>query len=231
MIQNNERYKRQLPLLGAESAEILSKKSVMICGLGGVGGYVLEALVRVGIGRIIAIDGDVFEASNLNRQLLCTAANIGESKAKAALERAKAINPDIDISAEILYLDSKNIPKLIQKYKPDYIADATDDVNAKLCLAEEAQKRGIPSISCMGTGNMLKSNVFECADIYSTSVCPLAKTMRRLLKERGVEKLKAVYSKETPSVRGSEISSVSFVPAAAGLLMAEEIIKDLLLIS
>lgn len=228
MMGLENRYERQLPLLGESSPSILKQKSVLLCGLGGVGGYVLEALVRAGVGNIIALDNDVFDATNLNRQLLCTAENIGTYKADAAYKRTKTINEDVNISAEILFLTPDNIPALLDKYKPDYIADAIDNIPAKLTLAVEAQKRDIPMISCMGTGNKLKSNAFECTDIYKTSVCPLAKAMRRLLKERGVKKLKVVYSKEEPKYKGTVVSSVSFVPAAAGLLMAEEIIKDLL---
>lgn len=222
------RYKRQLPLLGESSTGILKAKSVLICGLGGVGGYVLEALVRSGVGTLVAADCDSFEESNLNRQLLCTANNIGTPKAEAAAKRAREIDPDINISAEILLLDEATVPALLERCAPDYIADATDDVCAKLCLASEAQKRGIPLISCMGTGNKLQSNAFLCADISETSVCPLAKAMRKRLRESGVEHLKVVYSREKPLVKGPDIGSVSFVPAAAGMLMAEEIIKDLL---
>lgn len=222
------RYLRQLPLLGADSPAVLKAKAVLICGLGGVGGYVLEALVRAGVGTIIAADCDRFEESNLNRQLLCTSLNIGEYKADAAVKRAKEIDPDVNISAEILFLDEDSISSLLDRCGPDYIADATDDVNAKLCLAAEAQKRDISIISCMGTGNKLKSSAFECADIYATSVCPLAKVMRNKLRERGVRRLKVVYSRENPVTKGREVASVPFVPAAAGLLMAEQIIKDLL---
>lgn len=222
------RYERQIPLLGEGCVSKLNGKTVLLCGLGGVGGYVLEALVRVGVGSIVVVDNDVFDVSNLNRQLLCTYDNVGEHKALVAKKRAEAINPAANISAEILFLSPENIPTILDKYKPDYIADAIDNITAKLCLAVEAQARGIGIISCMGTGNKLKSNAFECTDIYKTSVCPLAKVMRRLLKERGVKKLKVVYSKEEPKYKGTVVSSVSFVPAAAGLLMAEEIIKDLL---
>ncbi len=224
----DKRYERQLPLLGESSPTVLKQKTVLLCGLGGVGGYVLEALVRAGVGNIIAVDNDKFDSTNLNRQLLCTNINIGTYKATAAENRAKSINPDINISTEILFLSPDNIPSLLDKYKPDYIADAIDNITAKLTLAVEAQSRGIQMISCMGTGNKLQSNAFECTDIYKTSVCPLAKAMRRLLKERGVKKLKVIYSKEEPKYKGTVVSSVSFVPAAAGLLMAENIIKDLL---
>lgn len=227
-MNTERRYERQLPLLGDNSAELLKSKTVLLCGLGGVGGYVLEALVRVGVGNIVVVDSDIFDESNLNRQILCTVDTVGLHKATVAKERAEAVNPLVNISAEIMFLSPDNIPGLLDKYQPDYIADAIDNITAKLCLAEEAQTRNIDIISCMGTGNKLNSNAFECTDIYKTSVCPLAKAMRRLLKERGVKHLKVIYSKEEPKYKGNVVSSISFVPAAAGLLMAEEIVKDLL---
>lgn len=223
-----ERYARQIPLLGADSPSLLKEKAVLLCGLGGVGGYVLESLVRAGVGKIIAVDKDVFEKSNLNRQLLATEENIGLYKAEEAVKRAKAINPQVDISAEIVFLSAESVKALLGKYRVDYIADAVDNITAKLCLAEEAEKRGIPAVSCMGTGNKLDSGAFRCADIYETSVCPLARVMRKLLKERGLKALKVIYSTEKPRVRQETVCSVPFVPAAAGLLMAEVIIKDLL---
>lgn len=225
---HNDRYARQLPLLGEDSPALLSKKTVMICGLGGVGGYVLEALVRAGCGSLVLLDSDVFDTTNLNRQLLCTADVIGKNKVDVAKERVKAINPDAVVYGEKVFLTEENIPALLDKYDPDYIADAIDNISAKLCLAVEAQNRGISMISCMGTGNKLNSNMFECVDISKTSVCPLAKVMRRLLKERGVKKLKVIYSKEQPKKEGRTVCSVSFVPPTAGLLMAENIVKDLL---
>lgn len=223
-----DRYIRQRPLLGDTSPELLGEKSVLLCGVGGVGGYVLEALVRAGIGHITVVDSDRFEMSNLNRQLLATTDVIGKEKALIARERAKAINPNIDIFAEILFLTPDNIPDLLNRHSFDYIVDAIDNITAKLTLAVQAEQRNIPIVSSMGTGNKLNSNAFECTDIYKTSVCPLAKAMRRLLKERGVKHLKVVYSKEEPRCNGSTVSSVSFVPAAAGLLLAETVIKDLL---
>lgn len=222
------RYERQLPLLGNDSPALLGSKTVMLCGLGGVGGYVLEALVRAGCGNFVLVDADVFEETNLNRQLLCTVTDIGKDKVEVGKERVLAIDPKAKVFTEKLFLGKENIPDLIDKYKPDYIADAIDNISAKISLAAEAEKRGIGIISCMGTGNKLQSNVFECTDIAKTSVCPLAKVMRRLLKENGVKKLKVVYSKELTKTSGRTVCSVSFVPPTAGFLMAEHIIKDLL---
>jgi len=224
----DSRYERQLPLLGDDSPAVLGKKTVMLCGLGGVGGYVLEALARAGCGNFVLVDADVFEDTNLNRQVLCTVATLGKEKVEVGKERVLSINPEAVAFAEKLFLTKDNIPDLLDKYKPDYIADAIDNISAKITLAAEAEKRGIGIISCMGTGNKLQSNVFECADISKTSVCPLAKAMRRLLKENGVKKLKVVYSKELPKTTGRTVCSVSFVPPTAGFLMAEHIIKDLL---
>ena len=222
------RYARQLPLLGDDSPSILDSKTVMLCGLGGVGGYVLEALVRAGCGRFILVDSDCFEETNLNRQLLCTIDSVGKAKVEVAKERVLSINPEATVITKKLFLTEDNIPALLDEYKPDYIADAIDNITAKLCLAVEAQNRSLGIISCMGTGNKITSNGFECVDISKTSVCPLAKVMRRLLKERGVKKLKVIYSKELPKTSGRTVCSVSFVPPTAGFLMAENIIKDLL---
>ena len=225
------RYERQLPLLGHDSPSILGAKTVMICGLGGVGGYVLEALARAGCGNFVLVDSDVFEETNLNRQVLCTVDNIGKDKVSVACERVLSINPCANVFTEKTFLTKENIPALIDKYKPDYIADAIDNISAKITLAVEVDKRGIGIISCMGTCNKLFSNMFECVDISKTSVCPLAKAMRRLLKENGVKRLKVVYSKELPKTTGRTVCSVSFVPPTAGFLMAEHIIKDLLVLN
>jgi len=224
----SNQFDRQNLVLGGDSAARLAEKTVLICGLGGVGGHLLEALARTGIGHIAAADEDVFEPSNLNRQLLCTYETIGKHKTEAAAQRVCLINPTARFSGETLRLDAESIPLLLDKYRPDYVADAVDDTAAKVCLAVEAGRRGMEIISCMGAGNRVDPMGFLCADIYQTSVCPLAKTMRGLLKKHGVKRLKTVYSREAPSVHGGAVGSVSYVPAAAGLLMAAEIVKGLL---
>lgn len=222
-----DRYSRQLPLLGEDSPSLLASKLVMICGLGGVGSYILEGLVRSGIGNVILIDSDVFDETNINRQLLCTTENIGCVKTDEAKKRALLINPNICCITEAVFLNKDNVPHLLEKYKPDYIADAIDNISAKVALAKHGERLSIPVISSMGTGNKLEPTMLECTDIYNTSVCPLAKVMRKLLKDEGVGGLKVVYSKEVPKVKDKTISSVSFVPSVAGMIMAGEIIKDL----
>lgn len=222
------RYERQFPILGDDCIEKLKSKTVLLCGLGGVGGYAAEALIRAGVGKLVLVDCDVFDESNLNRQLLCTAKDIGRLKTEVAAERAAAVNPTITVITENIRLNDENITPLLDKYQADYIADAIDCVTAKLRLAVESQERGIGMISSMGTGNKLDASAFKVSDIYKTSVCPLAKAMRKLLKERGVRSLKVVYSEEVPLCSGKTVASVSFVPPVAGMIMAGEIIKDLL---
>lgn len=221
------RFQRQLSLLGENSPSLLSAKKVMVCGLGGVGGSVLECLTRAGVGTFILVDNDTFDPTNLNRQILCTENDIGRQKTAVAAERVRAINKEARCVELPIFLTADNIPRLLAELSPDYIADAIDNISAKVALAKQAEVLGIPLISSMGTGNKLDPTRFECADIYSTSVCPLAKCMRKLLKENGVEKLKVVYSKEVPKASGKTVSSVSFVPNAAGAVIAGEILKDL----
>ena len=229
----NGRFSRQVPLLGENSGKILGEKTVLLCGLGGVGGHVLEALARAGVGRFILVDCDVFDVSNLNRQLLCTVDNLGTDKVLAGEKRVKAINPSAEVKALKIFLDGEKIPALLSENRINCIVDAIDNVSAKVALAKHAEDLGIPIIASMGTGNKLDPSGFICADIYETSVCPLAKAMRKLLKEAGVKGLKVVYSKEPP-VQAKDVDgnfllgSVSFVPGAAGLVIAKEAISELL---
>lgn len=221
------RYERQLPLLGEDSPAVLENKTVMICGLGGVGGFILEGLARAGVGKFILIDNDTFDITNLNRQILCTTTTLGLSKAKVAAERATVINPNAVCIPEIVFLNKDNIEPLLEKHSPDYVADAIDNISAKVALAKLCEIKGIPIISSMGTGNKLDPTAFKCTDIYKTSVCPLAKVMRKLLREENVSSLKVVYSEELPKFSGKVVSSVSFVPSVAGMIIAGEILKDL----
>ncbi len=220
-------------MLGEDAIEKLSKCRVAVFGLGGVGGYVVEALARGGVGALDLIDGDKISVTNINRQILALQTTIGEYKAEAAKRRVAEINPHICAVGHSIYFDGATLSDFdFTAY--DYVVDAIDSVTSKLLLAEQCQKAGTPLISCMGTGNKLDPMAFKVADISKTSVCPLARVMRRELKKRGVEKLKVVYSEETPrrADNGEEDArvpaSVSFVPPAAGLLIAATVIKELL---
>lgn len=232
-----EQFSRTAALLGNPSTEKLARARVAVFGLGGVGSYVAEALARAGVGALDLIDNDTIAPSNLNRQLIALHSTIGLPKVQAAAARVKDINPECVVTArEIFFLPETAGEFDFSKY--DYIADAVDTVTAKLALVCAANAAGVPVISCMGTGNKLEPNRFETADIYKTSVCPLAKVMRSECRKRGIKALKVVYSKEPPLVPLFAISpegarravpgSVPFVPGAAGLLMAGEIIKDII---
>lgn len=227
-------------LLGREAVERLSRARVAVFGIGGVGGYVCEALVRSGVGAFDLIDNDKVCLTNLNRQIIATRQTIGRYKTEVMRERILAINPVADVRCyQCFFLPGNAVEFPFEEY--DYIVDAVDTVTAKIELVMQAQNHGIPIISSMGAGNKLDAGRFEIADIYETRVCPLAKVMRRELKKRGVKNLKVVYSREEPvrppdgsSVldveckgRRSTPGSVAFVPSVAGLMIAGEIVKDL----
>lgn len=224
----SKRFSRTELLIGAENMGRLSRARVAVFGVGGVGGYVVEALVRSGVGTLDLIDADTVSQSNINRQIIATEKTVGRRKVDAAKERALDINPDIKVNVyQTFYLPETADQFDFTKY--DYVVDAIDTVTGKLGLIMQAKKAGVPVISCMGAGNKLDAAAFEVADIFQTSVCPLARVMRRELKKRGVKKLKVVYSKEEPVKTGSRIpGSVAFVPPVAGLILAGEVIKDLL---
>lgn len=224
-------FDRQNRLIGEKATEKLRNSSVALFGLGGVGGAALEALARAGVGRIAVFDGDKVCASNRNRQLLATADTTGTLKTAAARERVKSINPDIAVEEFPVFYTPENSSEFdLSGY--DYIIDAVDTVSAKIELVVKAGESAVPIISCMGTGNKLDASAFEVSDIYKTSVCPLARVMRRELSKRGVKKLKVVYSKENPREPMSEDkrtpASISFVPNVAGLILAGEVIKDII---
>lgn len=214
-------------LLGDKAMEKLKQSRVAVFGVGGVGGYVVEALVRSGIGTIDVFDKDTVSVSNINRQIIATTDTVGKSKVAVIKERAMSINPEVKINAyECFYLPENADNYDFSEY--DYIVDAVDTVTAKIEIIKRAKEKGIPVISSMGTGNKLDATRFEVADISKTTVCPLARVMRRELKKRGIEKVKVVYSKEEPKVCGDVPSSVAFVPPVAGLIIAGEVIKDLM---
>ncbi len=232
-----DRFVRTEMLIGKEALEILGRSRVCIFGVGGVGSYVVEALVRSGVGEVDLVDNDTVAESNLNRQLIATTDTIGHYKADVAKERALLINPDIKVHVhKCFYLPGEESDISFDKY--DYVVDAIDTVTAKLDIAVKCSELGIPLISSMGTGNKLDPTKFVVTDVYKTSMDPLAKVMRRELKKRGIKKLKVVYSTEEamkPDTEAGELKggrpapgSVAFVPSVAGLIIAGEVIKDLI---
>ena len=226
---------RSALLLGEKGVEALQNASVAVFGLGGVGSYAAEALARAGVGRLVLVDGDVVDVTNLNRQLLALRSTLGRPKAEVMAERVRDINPFCRAEAQqVFYLPPNQGLGLIDGC--DFVADAIDTVSSKLALIEECRDKGIPLISAMGCGNKLDPSRFRVADIGKTSVCPLCRIMRKELKKRGVASLPVVYSEEPPlpageaspaSSRRATPGSVSFVPAAAGLLLAGEIVRRL----
>lgn len=225
-------------LLGKTNIDKLKNSTLIVFGIGGVGSYVVEALTRVGVGKIVIVDKDDISISNINRQLPATQQTIGLSKVKIMKERMLSINPEITVVAkQEFYLPGRADEFLNDDL--DYIVDAVDNVTAKLDLICCAKEKNIPIISSMGTGNKLDPTRLEIADIKKTSVCPLAKVMRKELRKRNVDSVKVVYSKEEPVVpmtvdeegnpiRSSVPGSISFVPSVAGLIIASEVVKDLL---
>lgn len=210
--------------------ERLSSSRVAVFGIGGVGGFTVEALARSGVGAIDLIDHDKVCLTNINRQIIATYKTVGKYKVDAAAERILEINPDCKVTAhKIFYMPDTQDGFDFSPF--DYIVDAIDTVTGKLLIAENAVECGVPVISCMGAGNKLDPTAFEVADIFETSVCPLAKVMRRELKKRGIERLKVVYSKEEPkkpvATEPRVPASNAFVPSVAGLIIAGEVIKDL----
>ena len=225
-------FSRTELIIGKEKVEILKKAKVAVFGIGGVGSYVVEGLARTGISNFILVDNDDVSISNINRQIIALHSTVGKAKVEVAKTRILEINPDakVEIYKEFFMPDTKGI----LDESIDYIVDSIDTVTAKLELIERANKLNVPIISCMGTGNKLDPTRFEITDISKTSVCPLAKIMRKELKQRGIKKLKVLYSKEEPirlEVNEGEKrtpGSISFVPSVAGLIIAGEVIKDII---
>lgn len=245
-------FSRTQLLFGTDSMERLYQARVAVFGIGGVGGYTVEALARSGVGAFDLVDDDRICLTNINRQLLATRKTVGQYKVDVAEQRILEINPDARVySYKTFYMPQT--ANLFDFTQYDYVVDAIDTVTGKLALVEQAQRSGIPIISCMGAGNKLDPAAFEVADIYETSVCPLARVMRRELKKRGIKKLKVVYSREPPVTPVDDMAiscrthcicplgtarkctqrrqipgSNAFVPAAAGLIAAGEVVKDLI---
>lgn len=244
-------FSRTQLLLGKEAMEKLQQSRVAVFGIGGVGGYVCEALVRSGVGAFDLIDDDKVCLTNLNRQIIATRKTVGKYKVDVMKERMQEINPDVEVNVHRCFFLPENADDF-QFEKYDYVVDAVDTVTAKLEIVMQAKKKQVPVISCMGAGNKLDASAFRVSDIYKTKMCPLAKVMRRELKKRGVKELKVVYSEEKPTrpLEDMPIScrshcicppgaehkcterrdipgSVAFVPAVAGLIIAGEVVKDL----
>lgn len=244
-------FSRTELLIGKEALDKLKTSRVAVFGIGGVGTYVVEGLVRAGVGKFVLVDDDLICLTNINRQLHATRKTVGKPKVEVMKERILEINPKAEVEIHQCFYLPENSAQLI-KPDYDYIVDAVDTVTAKLDLVVNANKAGIPIISCMGAGNKLDPTKFEVVDIYATSVCPLAKVMRKELRQRGIKSLKVVYSKEAPrkpldsevatcssdcicpkgaartcTVRRQIPGSISFVPSVAGLIIAGEVVKDL----
>ena len=223
-------------LIGKDAVERLTRSRVAVFGLGGVGGYVTEALARTGVGNLDLIDSDTVALSNLNRQIIATRDTVGEKKTEVMKRRVLSINPGCTIRTwDLFYLPETRDKFNFRDY--DYVVDAVDTVAAKLSLIEEAEKTGTRIISSMGAGNKLDATLFRVADIYSTSVDPLARVIRTECRKRGIKKLKVVYSTEKPitplfteetSSRRSTPASIAFIPSVCGLIIAGEVIKDLI---
>lgn len=231
----DEKFIRTEMLIGKENLERLKESHVAVFGIGGVGSYTTEALTRAGIGQLTLIDADTVNESNINRQLIATVNTVGLKKVEVAKSRILEINPDAKVNVYPIFFDDETVGE-IDFSGVDYIIDAIDSVKSKVALIALAKEKEIPIISSMGTGNKLDPTKFEVADISKTSVCPLARVMRKQLGLRGIKHLKTVYSKEdaiTPiSLIEGENSrpipaSISFVPSVAGLIIAGEVIKDI----
>ena len=240
MSDRDEMFSRTKLIYGEKAMDRLAKCRVAVFGVGGVGGYVVEALARSGIGALDIIDNDKVCLSNINRQIIATTKTVGMFKVDAAKERISEISPDCEVRTyKTFYLPDTQDQFDFREY--DYIVDAIDTVTGKLTIIENAKKAGVPVISSMGAGNKVNPSAFEVADLYNTSVCPLAKVMRKECKKRGIDSLKVVYSKEPPMepindyIDSSEMApgrrsipgSTAFAPSVAGLIIAGEIVNDL----
>lgn len=222
---------RTINLIGNENMEKIQNSNIVIFGCGGVGSYVIEGLVRAGINNITIIDNDTVDLTNINRQLIATTSSIGKDKVDIVKQRCLDINPTLNISTFKVFADGTNILNLIPIHT-NYIIDAIDSVSSKISIIEYAHKLKIPIISCMGTGNKLNPSLFEITDISKTSVCPLAKTMRKELKIRNIQNIDVLYSKEIPikdfNHQKNIPSSISFVPSVAGLLICSYVINKII---
>lgn len=236
----SDRFSRTELLIGIEGLEKLNCSRVAVFGIGGVGGYAAEALARSGVGALDLIDNDRVSVSNINRQIIATAKTVGRLKVDVMAERVAEINPQCTVYRHNVFF-MPTPPDMLDFSQFDYVIDAIDTVTGKLEIIKRSKECGVPVISCMGAGNKLDPTAFEVADISETSVCPLAKVIRRELKKQGISHVKVVYSKEEPAkprggvasesenpVRRAVPASIAFVPSVAGLIAAGEVIKDLI---
>lgn len=230
------RFQREKNLIGDENFQKLKESNVLIFGLGGVGGYAVEALVRAGVGKISVVDFDTIDVTNVNRQIIATTKTIGKDKVQVVKERMLDINPDIKIKTFKEKYSRETRELFFREEKYDYIIDAIDLITSKLDLIEISKEKKIPIISSMGMGNKINPMMIEISDINKTSVCPMARVIRKELKKRGVKSSKVLYSKEYPikpnnpngnREKSVNVGSISFVPPAAGLIIASEVIKDI----
>lgn len=228
---------RTQKILGSDNVNEIKNSKVVILGVGGVGGFVTEGIARCGVGNIVLVDKDVVDITNINRQIIATNSTIGKNKVEVMRDRIKDINKDCNVVIHKVFIDEENLDELIDK-DVDYVIDAIDTVSSKIAVAVWCEKNNINLISSMGTGNKLDPTQLKVSDIYKTKVCPLAKVMRRELKRRDVKHLKVVYSEELPlkpiiseeeiNMRKKSPGSVSFVPSVAGLIIAGEVVKNLM---
>lgn len=223
-----DQFSRTQMLLGEEAMEKLKNARVAIFGVGGVGGYVCESLVRSGVGHFDLIDKDTVSTSNINRQIIATTKTVGRDKVDVMKERMLEINPDVSVNVyRCFFLPDNSDEFPFEEY--DYVVDAVDTITAKIELVMKCKEKGVPIISSMGAGNKLDPSAFKVSDIYKTQMCPLAKVMRHELKKRNVKKLKVVYSEEKPisAERKDVPGSVAFVPSVVGLIIGGEVVKDI----
>lgn len=226
----DSQFSRTEIIIGQEKQNLLKSKTVAVFGIGGVGGYVVESLARAGIENLILIDNDTISISNINRQIIALHSTIGKYKVDVMKDRLLDINPNINVITYKTFIENNNSKEILSSHKIDYIVDAIDTVTSKLELIKFANELNIPIISSMGTGNKISPDKLEITDINKTSVCPLAKKIRKELKSLNIKKLTVVYSKEEPTkaINTKTIGSTSFVPSSAGLLITSKIIKDFL---
>lgn len=225
----NEQFSRTINLIGEDAYNKIKSKSVIVFGVGGVGSFAVEALARAGVENITLIDNDVVSTSNINRQIIALHSTVGKKKVDVMKARILDINPNAKVNAVCEFATPSTID--VMDFNADFVIDCIDNITAKIALAKKSQAKHFNLISCMSTGNKLCTEMFEISDIYKTSVCPIAKIMRKKLKEQGVNKLTVLYSKETPQnvTKGTRVpASISFVPSIAGLRLAEYVIKKLM---